>query len=171
MNDDPLIIVMNKVLETNISSSRLIREFVTQYVGSLEQQRQIMVNILRENDSSRRLIYKSMNPDFLISDLYSSRKSENEVHRMSFTRFRVGSHNLACEMGRWNLQGRGRLLSHERLCRCGFIQSERHVVEECSLTDHLRRAYGFATVGNLFEYVMSIDITCKIIDKILNIYD
>ncbi|KAK7074213.1 hypothetical protein SK128_018360, partial [Halocaridina rubra] len=51
----------------------------------------------------------------------------NELHRLSFTRFRVCGHSLVCETGRWNRRGRGRLLPEERLCMCGDVQNERHL--------------------------------------------
>ena len=44
-------------------------------------------------------------------------------------RFRVGSHYLPIETGRWN-----RKLPHERVCvNCGVIGDEEHAIYSCSL--------------------------------------
>ena len=49
----------------------------------------------------------------------------------SMVKFRVGSHNLPIEIGRWNRTPR-----EERLCAtCGVIGDENHVVYGCSMID------------------------------------
>ena len=58
----------------------------------------------------------------------------NELERMEWTRLRLSSHSLAVEVGRWNRRGRGRLPMEERLCVCGQIQTEQHVIEICPRT-------------------------------------
>ena len=53
------------------------------------------------------------------------------IHPMAsdIIRFRVGSHYLPIETGRWN-----RKLRHERVCpNCGEIGDEEHVIYRCSL--------------------------------------
>ena len=70
-----------------------------------------------------------MNPTFSVHDIYVKRQTVNDIYRSSFTRFRVSGHSLSIETGRWNKRGRGRLPLEERLCRCGDVQSEIHVVE------------------------------------------
>ena len=171
LNDDPLAFVIKTVKETNITTSKLVREFVSQDVISLEWQRQITINNLQMNDSSRRQTYKLMNPHFLVNYVYNNRHSINELHRASFTRFRVSSHNLVCEMGRWNRQGRGRLPPEDRLCQCGAVQTEQHVVEQCPLTNHLRQEYGFVTVADVFSNKFQADVSCKIVHEILTPYN
>ena len=158
------------MLETNISTSKLVREFIELEPIGIERQRQDMINDIRESASSRRQLYKIMNPLFSVHCVYNCRQSINEVHRISFTRFRLSSHSLVCEMGRWNKQGRGRLLPEERICQCGAIQSEYHVVEQCPLTSHLRQSYGFGMISDLFSDQFSADATCEIIHKILSVY-
>ena len=53
--------------------------------------------------------------------------------RVELSRFRLSSHGLLVEKGRWS-----RVPRDERLCVCGVVQDERHVIEECMLTEHLR---------------------------------
>ena len=65
-------------------------------------------------------------------EIYVTKTNINENHRISWTRMRVSGHSLAVEEGRWNRRGRGRLPLEEHLYECGEIQSERHVIEQCT---------------------------------------
>ena len=57
---------------------------------------------------------------------------------MAFTRFRVSGHILTKETGRWNRRGCGRL-PFEGVCVCGgAVQTERHLVENCPMTEYKR---------------------------------
>ena len=75
-------------------------------------------------ESSRRLMYKQLNPDLESPTLYKSRHiSIPEHHRIAFTRLRLGSHRLKIETGRWS-----RIPRERRLCLCGEVQDELHVL-------------------------------------------
>ena len=93
----------------------------------------------------------------------------NEFHRISFTRFRLCGHSLAIETGRWNRRGRGRLPVEERLCGCGLLQTERHVIEVCPLTDHLRNYYNVNVFEDLFTDVFPHERVCKMLHEVLKI--
>ena len=95
----------------------------------------------------------------------------NEFHRISFTRFRLCGHSLAIETGRWNRRGRGRLPVEERLCGCGLLQTERHVIEVCPLTDHLRNYYNVNVFEDLFTDVFPHERVCKMLHEVLNIFE
>ena len=94
----------------------------------------------------------------------------SEVHRQAFTKLRVSAHSLTIETRRWNRGGRDRLPVEERLCRCGAVQDELHVIEACPETEDLRREYGFQTYEELIEEASPFP-TPEIIYKILAIYD
>ena len=64
--------------------------------------------------------------------------------------FRVSGHTSAVETGRWTRHGRGRLPLAERVCRCGEVQMERYVVEQCVLTQYYRHRFAFHTLEDLF---------------------
>ena len=88
---------------------------------------------------------------------------------MSFTRFRVSGHSLAVETGRWNRRGRGRLPMEERLCVCGQVQTEQHVVEQCPITSDIRVRYGLYRI-DLFNRKYSDEVSVKITHDILNLF-
>ena len=116
---------------------------------------------------TRCLVYQEMNPTFETHAIYTTKHSINELHRISFTRFRVSGHSLQIETGRWNRRGRGRLPVEERLCGCGLVQTERHVVEVCPLTTNIRETYNIVHLEDLFADNMPYGTTCKIIHDIL----
>ena len=168
--DDPLVFAINTVKDSNTGTGRLIRALITTDVIDINESMQSVIAGICESESSRRLTYKDLNPSFVVHDIYKIKHNVNEIHRLSFTRFRVSGHSLACETGRWNRRGRGRLPMNERLCECNAIQTERHVVQDCPRTQHIRNAHQFVTVEQLFSDQFSIETTCKIIHDILSVY-
>ena len=58
--------------------------------------------------SSRRIVYKSLNPELTVDKVYCVTNYLKEMHRISYSQFRVSGHWLAMETGRWNSRGRGR---------------------------------------------------------------
>ena len=80
--------------------------------------------------------YREINPLLISHDVYSKQHNDSfidEMYRVSFTRLRLSSHNLRVETGRWSRQPRER-----RLCQCGQVQDEKHVIEQCPLTERFR---------------------------------
>ena len=94
----------------------------------------------------------------------------NEIERMSWTRLRLSAHSLAIERGRWNRRGRGRLPIEERLCPCGQIQTEAHIIENCLMSLQVRQTYNFSTVNDLMITKTDFNIVCSIVHKLLSIY-
>ena len=94
-----------------------------------------------------------MNPAMIKHPIYVQRRATpaQELHRQAFTRLCVSTHSLAIETGRWNRGGRGRLPVEERLCECGEVQDEIHVIETCHFPrwEDIRRDYGFTTYQEL----------------------
>ncbi len=169
-DDDPLSFVIKTVTNTNTITSRLIKDFIYKDVVDLSVSKQRIVSSIAHSESSRRKTYKEINPDFIVPFVYKNKHCINEIHRIAFTRFRVSGHSLACETGRWNRRGRGRLPVEERLCGCGEIQTERHVVQNCSLTQHIRNTHNFETMEQLFSNQFMPDIVCKVVHDILSVY-
>ena len=58
----------------------------------------------------------------------------------------------------------------ERLCPCGEIQTEEHVINNCPLSQHVRDEYKFTSIADLMSDKFPIEVVCKIIYNILNLY-
>ena len=110
-------------------------------------------------------MYKEMNPDLTVHDVYTCRHGVREDHRISFSRFRLSAHWLAVEVGRWNRRGRGRLPLEERLRPCGMVQTEDHVINECPFSQHIRDTYGLIGLYNLFCGTFESATVCSIVNS------
>ena len=71
-----------------------------------------------------------------------------DYRRVELTRFRVGSHRLRVETGRWS-----RTVRELRTCSCDGIevQDEEHVVFKCDYTRELRIKHGIEETKTLDE--------------------
>ena len=76
----------------------------------------------------RATIYRQMNPDLVVHPMYYSNDIIDDDFRIAFTRFRLSSHRLKIETGRW-----ARIPQERRFCPCGVVQTEKHVLCECPL--------------------------------------
>ncbi|CAL4198760.1 unnamed protein product, partial [Meganyctiphanes norvegica] len=140
-------------------------------VNDYQLESELLKDNLRRSESSRRTIYCNViNPNLTVHNIYLMRHNVIESHRIAFTRFRVSSHSLAVETGRWNRRGRGRLPMEERLCSCGEVQSEDHVISRCSHSQNIRDSYGFTCINDLMSGNFSNESLCKIIYEVLNLY-
>ena len=155
MVDDPLMLALRLARDARTHTSRQLNTLIEG--GNIDDVHQSFRDRCAKvsdnvNGSSRLAWYKSINPSLSVHEIYRT-PDVSELHRVSWTRLRLSAHSLAIEQGRWNRRGRGRLPIEERLCTCGQIQSERHVIEECPDTEQLRLRYQFTTV----EELMSIE--------------
>ena len=92
----------------------------------------------RNQDTSKARTYKEINPELTVHKVYTSNDYINERERLSFTRFRLSSHHLKIETGRWS-----RIEVEDRICGCGNgIQDEKHVLFSCSKTERERMRFG-----------------------------
>ena len=91
---------------------------------------------------TKAVTYRSINPNLKVHPVYASTEYIDERARIAFTRLRLSSHSLKIETGRWS-----RIASEERLCGCGLaVESEEHVLLECSKTEEVRRKFHIDTV-------------------------
>ena len=172
LQDDPLGFSLKLVLGSSSNTKRYLYNLIN--IGTsnvIHQDVELLKNNLRSSESSRRKIYcNAINSNLAIHNVYTSKHNIYELYRIAFTRFRVSSHMLAVETGRWNRRGRGRLPMEERLCSCGLIQSEEHVISFCPLSQSLRDNYGFTCINDLMTGSIPNDIVCKIIYEVLEVY-
>ena len=96
------------------------------YKEAAEEVRSKLVSFA-DNGQYKYKIYRDMNPTLQRSPFI------NNLHRLSgdIIRFRLGSHVLPIETGRWSRTERS-----ERLCRsCNVLGDERHALFTCSTID------------------------------------
>ena len=108
--------------------------------------------------------YCQMNLELVVHPMYHSKDIIDDDFRIAFTRFRLSSHRLKIETGRW-----ARIPHERRLCQCGAIQSEKHVLCECILVSDIRISYGNATVD--FDEFVSAPKSKQQLAMILKILD
>ena len=131
--DDPFMHVMhltrrhNRPLARKIDLLLSVSDHVTQGVRALQER-------VRQSPRTRARTYRELNPQFVTHPFYNRRDVQApEYMRLSWTRFRLSSHNLRVETGRWS-----RTLRENRLCQCGSVQDEAHVLCFCRKTQFLR---------------------------------
>ena len=101
-------------------------------------------------------IYLQMNPDLKPSPFLD----RLDLVGKTLTKFRLGSHSLPIETGRWR-----RIKREERRCAtCGGLGDEKHIVYDCSeirrddlpeLPRPLSRIWGYAGVNRLFKRILN----------------
>ena len=81
--------------------------------------------------------YLSLNPTLEVHPLYTDcNRTVPDYLRISFTRFRMSSHMLRVETGRWSRTPRD-----QRLCQCGLgVQNEPHVFV-CPLVSNIANSF------------------------------
>ena len=99
--------------------------------------------------SSKRVAYRNLNPELNIHAIYNSNIAEYK--RIETTRLRLISHNLRIETQRWS-----RIAAENRLCNCGLVQTEEHILCHCPLTENIRNRLeydncNFETIADLMK--------------------
>ena len=119
-------------------------------------QQKVMENV----ESSRRITYRMVNPELRAPAIYSSREAVPEHHRAAYTRIRLGSHRLKVETGRWS-----RIPRERRLCSCGSVQDEDHVLLRCPLMREVRGNFSSLDYRTLENLMMNENVyrLCKYI--------
>ena len=167
MFDDPLSHAIRTTLNNNTLTSKHIRDLISNDVNDIVNAMEDLKSKTISSESNRVKMYNIINPDLAVHQIYKAKLKINESERISWTRLRVSAHSLAIEEGRWNRRGRGRLPVEERLCSCGQIQTERHVVEDCARTLNIRQRYHLSTLENLFIERTNAATVCTIVHEIL----
>lgn len=122
---------------------------------------------LLEN-GTRAINYWAMNPNLEVHDVYATDNYIEERKRIVFTRFRVSSHNFKIETGRWS-----RTVREQRLCECGIIQDETHVIFDCEKTQAIRERFMvnreiYRDIGELmnrYDYVNLVNFIDECMNK------
>ena len=114
-----------------------------------------LIEKFQNQNTSKARTYREINPELTVHKVYMSKEYVNERERLSFTRFRLSSHHLKIETGRW-----ARIDVENRVCECGNgIQDERHALLTCLKTESDRRTFGVEEgVGSVGELMERMDV-------------
>ena len=127
LSDDPFMHVfgitrdMNKPMWRYIESVNNTDDVVADAIENIKN------NIENQPPTATKFAtYKTLNPDLSTHKLYTkSAPSIPDYLRITFTRFRLSSHRLRVEVGRWSRTPRD-----ERICPCGTgVQDEVHLFQ------------------------------------------
>ena len=93
----------------NTKTAHIITQIRT---GELLQNDSVRESIQRQTHSTKRSTYIQMNPELKESNIYKA-DDVSEYLRIAYTRFRLSSHKLRIETGRWSGTP-----SEKRKCKC-----------------------------------------------------
>ena len=128
----------------------------------------VKCSIANDNIHSKFRVYKEINPDMSVHPVYGHSKTVPEHQRLCFSRLRLSSHNLRIETGRWSRTPR-----EQRLCACGEVQTEEHIICKCHLTNDIREKaiennVDFSNVSSFFA--SNTIVVCKVLYDMYNCF-
>lgn len=111
-----------------------------------------------------------MNPLMKVHPVYKTNTYIPDYKRQSFTRLRLMSHQLKVEVGRWS-----RTPAEQRVCHCDgtSIQTEKHVLLDCPLSEQCRRdntMLVFDSMQDLFNENTDLPKLCHYVYTVMNVY-
>ena len=132
--DTPLVKIY-KICETKRTNGF---RFLSNIMNPIAQRDLTVAEKFVNENGSKAITYRKLNPRLSVHGAYTSDDHINERERLVFTRFRLCSHYLKIETGRWS-----RIDAENRVCTCGGgVQDESHVLFDCTKTEAVRRMCG-----------------------------
>ena len=167
--DEPLHDVLNMCIGHNTRAYRVL-QVARHFNGDpviLNRQTLMEKCVARRGSSSKTDTYLSLNGELSVHDVYKRSMYIPDYQRVALTRFRLSSHRLRIETGRWI-----RVPRDQRLCMCDLgVQDEYHVIFICPLTLHARHNFGMHTISDwttLFKTDSSV--LCEFIHTLLGLF-
>jgi hypothetical protein len=156
---DPTLPLLKAIAVANAHASPVAKVITDRVSQSdiIAEEKSKLKNKIRTSVKSRDKTYCLLNPSLDSPDCYKI--PMREYDRKAVTRIRTGSHRLMIEKGRWY-----RLRREDRLCECGAIQDELHVLQDCPLLANERRDCD----NPLFNIQYHPEKTAKFCSLILN---
>ena len=162
--DTPLYMAYVLGKDASTKSARII----SQILEHNDPDGESIQNLIRQQQSIKRSTYLEMNPELIESKIYSA-DDLPEYLRIAYTRFRLSSHKLKIETGRWKGTPR-----ENRRCKCdeNSVQDETHALLFCPLTLDIRRTFGICQ-ANLASFFKENDgtVCAKVIYKVLKVLE
>jgi hypothetical protein len=160
MHDDPLMHALDLARRARTPCARYVDSLINYDPADDEA---AFIDRVMTAERTKYATYRTlMNPSLLQHPIYSDPNTP-EHKRLIFTKARLSSHNLAIEKGRWTRKPR-----EERLCQCGAVQDELHIVAHCPETQTIRDQHPEArfSLPELFQH----DDTGELIDVCYDIF-
>ncbi len=171
MDDDPFSFVVKTVCDTGGNTRLYLTGLLHENPDDIQVGWNELKNCVLNSASSRRISYRTiMNPALAVHPLYQTNYKVSELHRSAFTRFRVSARSLAVEMGRWSRRGRGYLPLAERVCTCGDVQTEEHVIQFCPLRQHILDIYCISIIQELCTTKGKYALVYKTVWDVIQVY-
>ena len=105
-------------------------------------------SVIRQSNLTKYKTYYELNPDLSVHPIYLNKDMNvPEYQRIATTSLRLSSHNLATKTGRWS-----RMQPDQRLCFCGSVQTEEHIVCFCIRNLHICLQYPNCDYTNLCHF-------------------
>ena len=134
MHDDPLIHALNIAEEHHKPMWKYIESIINGHDFVSVEETKIKESINTADPSATKFrTYHSLNPMLEVHPLYTkAAPTIPDYLRINFTRYRLSSHQLRVEVGRWS-----RTPADQRTCTCGLgVQNEQHIFE-CPIVEHI----------------------------------
>ena len=165
--DSYLESVMNLAMQSKSPAGQILKELIENsspnfIVESVAQWKEAV----QSSESTRRSAYKNFNPLLSLSPVYFKTPEVPEHERIAFSRIRLSSHDLSFEKGRWS-----RIPPNERLCPCGEIQTDSHVLLHCNITQPIKDEVKIH-IDSITRLFMNYETKtlCKFCSKILTAF-
>ena len=167
MNDDPFMHAfsitrdMNKTMWTYMECVMRGDDFVADEIAQIKQKIET-----QPISATKFRTYCELNPTLETHPLYTkSAPIIPDYLRINFTRYRISSHRLRVEVGRWSRTPKAK---EERVCSCGTgIQNEFHIFQ-CPLVDEILNgpSKSYSSPSDFFNDTTAEDL--QILHKVLN---
>ena len=133
--EEPLTKVFELCRQNDTAAFRFLQR-AREHVFDAAERR---IESMKNSTKTKTKTYLTINPSCSVHQMYTTTERYlADYRRIEMTRFRLGSHRLGVETGRWS-----RTPAERRLCTCGVdeVQDEAHVVYRCRFTNDLRREF------------------------------
>ena len=163
MADDPFIAIW-KICSNACTRGAQYLQKVIEEQNHVSKDTDLRKSVIRQSNLTKYKTYE-MNPDLSVHPIYLNKDMNlPEYQRNATTRLHLSSHNLAIETGRWS-----RIQPDQRLCACGSVQTEEHVMCFGIRILHILLHYPDCDYTNLCHIFQNKDIKniCHIVHKSL----
>ena len=153
-------------IQTHCPAGVILQKVMNRQFPDCTIKRDAIKQTIQSANTTRRKAYYALNPTLMPHAVYTSLVPEH--HRIAFTRLRLSSHNLPYEMGRW-----ARIPPENRMCPCGSIQTDTHVILECEILRDQRFESQIRNCLNLADFFDNLDIPdiCKFCKNVLDTFN